>query len=48
MEVCLGKNSHNYEEIRDETCAYEQKPINIDDFNENEEKEVKERVEKEK
>ena len=34
------------EEIRDETCVYEQKLIKIDDFNEDEEKEVKERVKK--
>ena len=43
MEASLGKSPHNYEEIRDETCVYEQKPIKIDDFNEDEEKEVKER-----
>ena len=48
MEASLGKNPHNYEEIRDETCVYEQKPIKIDDFNEDEEKNVKERVEKQK
>ena len=44
----MGKNSHNYEEIRNETCVYEQKPIKIDEFNETEEKEVKERIEKRK
>ena len=48
MKASLGKSPHNYEEIRDETCVYEQKPIKIDDFNEDEEKEVKERAEKRK
>ena len=48
MEASPGKNPHNYEEIRDETCVCEQKLIKIDDFNEDEEKEVKERVEKRK
>ena len=48
IEASLGKNPHNHEEIRDETCVYEQKPIKIDDFNEDEEKEVKDRVEKRK
>ena len=48
LEASLGKNPHNYEEIRNETCAYEQKPVKIDDFNEVEEKEVKERIEKRK
>ena len=42
----MGKNPENYENIREETNIYEQKPVNIDDFNEVEEKEVKERVEK--
>ena len=42
----MGKSSHNYEEIRNETCVYEQIPIKIDEFNETEEKEVKERIEK--
>ena len=46
MEASLRKNSHNYEESRDETSVYEQKPIKIDDFNEDEEKEVEDRVEK--
>ena len=36
MEASLGKNPHNYEEIRDEACVCEQKPIKIDDFNEDE------------
>lgn len=44
----MGKNSHNYEEIRNETCVYEQKPIKIDEFNETGEKEVKERIERRK
>ena len=44
----LGKNPENYETIPNETNIYEQKPINVDDFNEVEEKEVKERVEKQK
>ena len=42
----LGKNPNNYENIRKETNIYEQKPINIDDFNDSEEADVKERVEK--
>ena len=44
----LGKNPNNYENIRKETNIYEQKPINIDDFNDSEEADVKERVEKQK
>ena len=44
----LGKNLQNYEDIRDETCVYEQKPLKIDDFNEAEEKELKKHVEKRK
>ena len=36
MEASLRKNPHNYEEIRDEACVCEQKPIKIDDFNEDE------------
>ena len=39
----LGKNPQNYE-----ICIYERKPIKIYDFNEAEEKEVKERVKNEK
>ena len=46
LESYLGKNPENYENIRKETNIYEQKPVTIDDFNEVEEKEVKERVEK--
>ena len=44
----LRKNPNNYESIRDETNIFEQKPINMDQFNETEETEVKERVEKRK
>ena len=47
LESSLGKNPENYETIRNETNIQKQKPINIDDFNEVEEKEVKE-VEKQK
>ena len=42
----LGKNPQNYENNHVETCVFEQKPIKIDDFNEAEEKEVKERIKK--
>ena len=48
MESSLGKNPENYESICNETYFYEQKPIHVDDFNEVEEKEVKERFEKRK
>ena len=48
LESSLGKNPENYESICNETYTYEQKPINVDDFNEVEEKEVKERFEKRK
>ena len=48
MENSLGVNPENYESIRNETYTYEQKPINVADFNEVEEIEVKERVEKQK
>ena len=48
LESSLGKNPENYETIPNETNIYKQKPINVDDFNEVEEKEVKERVEKQK
>ena len=44
----LGKNPQNYEDIWNETCIYARKPIKIYDFNEAEEKEVKERVKNEK
>ena len=33
---------------KDETCSFEQKPIEIDIFNDEGEKEIKERVEKRK
>ena len=46
LESSLGKNPENCENIRKEANIYEQKPVTIDDFNEAEEKEVKERVEK--
>ena len=45
---CLGKNLQNYENVCDEKSVYELKPIQIDDFNEAVEKEVKEHVEKRK
>ena len=48
LKSSLGKNSENYETVRSETNMYEQRPINIDDFIEDEEKQVKERVEKRK
>ena len=44
----LGKNPENYENIWNKTNIPKQKPIIVDDFNEVEEKEVKERVEKRK
>ena len=48
LKSSLGKNPNNYESIRDEKNIYEQQPINIDQFNEIEDPEVKERVEKRK
>ena len=45
FEISLGKNPEDYENIRKETNSYEQKPVTTDDFNEVEEKEVKEHVE---
>ena len=48
MELSIGKNHANYETIRKETNIFEQKPINIDDFNDSEEADVKERIEKRK
>ena len=48
LEVSLGKNPNNYGEIRNETSVYEQKPIKTHDFNEIEEKQVKEWVENRK
>ena len=47
MEM-LSKKPQSYEGVRNEVSVYEQKPIKIDDFNEIEEKEIKERVEKRK
>ena len=47
-ESSMGKNPVNYESIRKEINNYEQKLINIDDFNESEEAEVKQQVEKQK
>ena len=44
----MGKNPAKLESVRKETNIYEQKPINIDDFNESEEAEVKQRVENRK
>ena len=48
LKSSLGKNPNNYESIRDEKNIYEQQPINIDQFNEIEDAEEKERVEKRK
>ena len=48
LKSSLGKNPNNYESIRDEKNIYEQQPINIDQFNEIEDPEVKEHVEKRK
>ena len=42
------KNPNNYENIRKETNTYKQKLIKIDNFNDSEEAEVKERVNKRK
>ena len=44
----FGKNPQNYKNAHGETLVFEQKTIKIDYFNEAEEKEVKERVEKRK
>ena len=44
----LGKNPQNYESVHNETSVYEQESIKIDDFNKDDEKEVKEHVEKRK
>ena len=46
MEQSIVKNPANYKTIQKETNIYKQKPVNIDDFNDSEEAEVKERVEK--
>ena len=44
----LGKIPKNYEEISNDVLVYEQKPIKIDNFNEAEQKEIKEHIEKRK
>ena len=44
----LSKKPQSHEGVSNEVSVYEQKPIKIDDFNEIEEKEIKERVEKRK
>ena len=44
----MGKNPINYKNIWKETNIYEQKPVNYDDFNNYEEADVKEEVEKTK
>ena len=44
----LGKNPNSYESVWKETNIYEQKPIEIDDFNDLEEAEVKKWVNKRK
>ena len=33
LEISLGKNPVNYDTIRNETSVFEQKPIEVDDFN---------------
>ena len=48
LESSLGKNLEIHENIHKETNICEQKPLTIDDFNEFEEKEVKEHVEKQR
>ena len=40
LEISLGKNSLNYKTIRNKTSVFEQKPIEVNDFNEIEEKQV--------
>ena len=45
MEM-LGKNPKSHEVIRNEVSVYEKQTMEIDDFDETEEKEIKERVEK--
>ena len=45
LEISLGKNPDNYETTRNDTSVFEQKPVKVDDFNEIEEKQVKEQVE---
>ena len=48
MPEQLGKNPKNQTIERNESFAFEQKPIEIDMFNDDEEKEINERVEKRK
>ena len=47
LEIPLGKNPESHETIRNETSVFEEKPIEVDDF-EIKEVHVKERVEKRK
>ena len=42
----LDKNPKSHEVIRNEVSVYEKQTIEIDDFDETKEKEIKERVEK--
>ena len=44
----MGKNPIDYEMVRKETHVYKQKPVNTDDFSEEEEAKVKKRIEKQK
>ena len=44
----MGKNPSNYESVQKETNTYEQKLINIDDFNNIGKAKAKERVNKQK
>ena len=41
----LGKNPQNYVKERNETCIFEQKPVDKEDFSEKEEKIFREMVE---
>ena len=40
LEISLGKNPLNYKTIRNKTSVFGQKPIEVNDFNEIEEKQV--------
>ena len=40
----IGKSPQNYTAEKNETCPFEQKPIEIDILNDEEEQEIKERV----
>ena len=44
----MGRNPANYKTIRKGKNIYEQKPLNIDNFNESKKAEVKKRAEKRK